>query len=105
MDTEKKYYLTDMETGYKSECTKEQFEVSSKIWEAAKPKLTEKQYGSPIIFGTGGGSVDDFTESLEDFPFVPKQPIVWDSKGPECKFICGCDPYKEDAPIAITKKP
>jgi len=53
-DSTTKHYWTDIESGITFECTKKYRETMLQAWEAAKPKLTTRQFGQVLIFGTGG---------------------------------------------------
>ena len=65
MKEESKYYYTDIETGQRISCTKEQLDNMRKSWEFVKPKFT-KAPGSIIMFGTAG-EVEDYDELKKAF--------------------------------------
>jgi len=51
---EKKYYIRDIETGWPTEVSKEQWELYQQLLECYRPKLSDNFKGKVIIFGTGG---------------------------------------------------
>ena len=60
---EKKYYWTDLESGFTFECSKEYHDsmtdMMNRIWEAAKPKINPDFIGKIIITGTGGENYEN----------------------------------------------
>lgn len=56
----KKYYISNLESGDSDEVSKKKHETYMKMWECTKPKIIKdgKVVGRVIIFGTGGESYD-----------------------------------------------
>ena len=54
MSEDKKYYIPDIETGFKIEVSKDVWEKYIEGWESCKPKLNSKGVGTIMIFGTAG---------------------------------------------------
>ena len=50
---EEKYYIPDIETGFKLEVSKETWESYVVMWECCLPKTNTKGIGTIHIFGTG----------------------------------------------------
>lgn len=56
MKEDKKYYLTDIESGEEYEVSKEQYEGYMKMLDNIMPKGEFKGIGQIMIFGTAGGT-------------------------------------------------
>lgn len=67
---DKKYYLYDIESGYKFEVTKERHEAYMKAWEAARPKIDSIK-GSIMIYGTMG-NMEEGSLDLKDIFYSPE---------------------------------
>ncbi len=60
---ENKYYIPDIETGFKVEVSCETWEAYIKMYDDLKPKFDPEKYKSiPLVFGTAGdmGAAEDF---------------------------------------------
>lgn len=70
MEEEKKYYLSDLETGYKYEVTKEYYERFMRDWDEMMANINKEYKGHPIIVGTMGGFENQ--DNLQEMFFNPE---------------------------------
>jgi hypothetical protein len=77
MEKDKKYYLTDIESGQNYEVTKEQYEGYQRAWTACRPEV--KGIKGRIFLAGTGGKFDD-SGDLEKMFYDPQnyKIIKWD---------------------------
>lgn len=50
----RKYFITDWESGYLQEVTKEEHQAFMRLFESFRPSIAGSTKGMVIVFGTGG---------------------------------------------------
>ena len=69
MEEQNKYYLSDLESGFKYEVSKDYYKSFMKAWEMFIPKINHT-IGMPILFGTAGEL--DNNQDLKEFFYARK---------------------------------
>jgi hypothetical protein len=82
MEKDKKYYLTDIESGQLYEVTKEQYESYYRMLKQVFKPSDRVLKSHLILHGTGGGFIDKSLKELEKMFYNPQnyRIVKWDDK-------------------------
>ena len=53
MENKERYFIPDIETGFRQEVSEQQWEAYQRMWEYLRPRVDSVK-GTILIFGTGG---------------------------------------------------